>query len=213
MARAGLVLSSPSPQAALRPLKQPLYDTLLYPTAGIAQLRYFSVPLGQPIIAAGANKTLADTNLEQAGQLGTPQEFDIHGFQVEIALATGGINQGVAINNNDVLGIMQTGVFEFNFGQNRPLLQIPLTEIPRGVGPHGMMGVDGFVAQTLREMLYCGTGDPNEYYNFTIERKPIRLRSNETFNVTLSWPLGVVATAAVLTRMRVYIVGMLYAAI
>lgn len=211
MASSGLVLSSPAPQAALRPLKQPLYDTMIYAQAGQAQLRFFSVPLGQPIVAAGANKTLADTNLEQAGQLGTPQEFDLHGFQFEVAALSGRVNRALAINNNDVLGIMQTGVFEFTFGANRPLLQVPLTEIPRGVGVTGMLGVDGFVAQTTREHLRCGTGDPNEYYNFTIEKKPIRLRSNETFGVNLLWPLGVVAISA-LIRIRVIMVGMTYSA-
>ena len=46
-AKAGLVLGTPSPPAHLRPLKQPLYDTMQYAAAGQLQIRMFSVPLGQ----------------------------------------------------------------------------------------------------------------------------------------------------------------------
>jgi len=195
------------PSAALRPLKQPLYDTMQYAIAGQVQLRMFSVPLGQPIAAAAANKTLADTNLEQAGQLGTPQMFDLYGFCFEAQLITAA--DGSA---GDAFGIYETGVFEFTFGVSRPWLQIPLTEIPRGVGPTGGQQGDGFVAAYAREWLYCGEGSPAEMYSFTIGRKAIRLHSNETFGVNLNWPLGAVAITAI-TRVRVYLMGILYAAL
>jgi len=205
--RTGLVVGTAPPPAHLRPLKQPLYDTLVYAAAGQLILRAFSIPQGQPIAPAGANKTDADTNLTQAGQLGTPNEFDLYGFNFEIENLTN-INGAIT----DIRDILETGVFEFNFGANRPWLIVPLRDIPRGCGAHGGVQGDGYVALYQREVQVNGLGSPKEFYNFTIGNAPIRIRSNETFGVTLSWPLGVVAISAA-TRVRVYLQGILYTAL
>ena len=53
--RAQLVVGTAPPPAHLRPLKQPLYDTVQYAAAGQAALRLFATPLGQPIAPAAAN--------------------------------------------------------------------------------------------------------------------------------------------------------------
>ena len=112
----------------------------------------------------------------------------------------------------DFRDIIETGVFQFNFGANRPWLTVPLRDIPRGTGVNGMVQGDGYVALYQREALINGQGSPNEFYNFTIGNSPIRIRSNETFGVNLTWPLGVVAVSAI-TRLRVYLIGILYTAL
>lgn len=64
---------------AITSIRQPLYDRLIYPVAGLTQLRYFQLPQGQGITSAvggaGAVKTLDDTNMESAGQLPSPKAF------------------------------------------------------------------------------------------------------------------------------------------
>lgn len=64
---------------------QPLYDTLLYPTAGAQNLLFFSAGQGAGVTAqpggAGAVKALADTNLDEGGKL-SGEAFFIHSIEV-----------------------------------------------------------------------------------------------------------------------------------
>ncbi len=181
MAERALVYSTPTPRAALRPLKQPLYDTENVPSAGnAAQLIYFQRPIGQNLaFAPVAAKTLADTNLTQASQLGTPTEFDLYGFNFRL---------GDTVTLADFQQVMDQGVFTFNFGQNRPWLQTQLGDIPTGVGITGSLSIDGAVAQVLNNLVTQAPPSVKEYYSFAVGKKPVRIRSNETFNVQLDWP-------------------------
>jgi len=176
-----LVYSSPTPRAALRPLRQPLYDTENVPSAGnAAQLIYFQRPIGQAIaFAPAAAKTLADTNLTQASQLGTPAEFDLYGFNFRL---------GNTVTLADFQQVMDQGVFTFNFGQARPWLQVQLSDIPTGCGISGSLSIDGAVAQVLNNLVTEGPASVDEIYSFAVAKKPVRIRSNETFNVQIDWP-------------------------
>jgi len=197
--QAGLALGGAAPQGVLRPLKQPIYDTNIYPAAGAAAMQFFAIPLGQPMPVTAVAKTLADTNLQQASQLGTPNNFELYGFKFKYQQSV-----NVAANYQ---GIYDTGVFTFNFGQQRPWLQVPLTRIPAGTMTTGEVTIDGQAAPGAEIFsLSNGPSRTDSYYNFTIKRRPIIINSNEVFSATLTYPLGAVAVTAD-TRIQVYLVG------
>lgn len=70
-------------------IEQELYDRILYPTAGVANMAFFQVPRGagqstESGVAAGVAKSLADTNMTQNGQLPAPQAFWIDNIQLDV---------------------------------------------------------------------------------------------------------------------------------
>jgi len=203
--RYGLVVGSAPQAAALRPLKQPLYDTNIYAAAGQAQLQFFSIPRGQAMPVTGVAKSEADTNMQQASQLGTPNMFELYGFNCKF--------QQSVWDADDFNAFYDTGVFRFFFGQQRPWLTVPLSKIPCGVMPSGSVTIDGAAAPG-QEIYSMTNGPPHtqSYYNFTVRRAPILINSNETFSVTLDWPLGAVAVTAN-GRITVELVGILHSAL
>jgi len=201
-----LVFSSPTPKATLRPLKQPVYDTENVPSAGGAnQLLFFQRPLGQAFSQApvGAGKTLADTNLQQAAQLGTPNEFDIWGFNVRL---------GDTVTLADFQQVMNQGVFTFNFGQGRPWLQCQMHDVPSGVASSGSTAIDGAAAQVLQNLPINGVPSTKELYSFAVGRKPVRIRSNETFSIQLDWP-NANPNPLVFVRVTVIMRGIFYSSL
>jgi len=210
MANRGLVRASQAPSAALRPLLQPLYDTEMIPSnGGIANLVLFARPVGQAFqsaVATGARaKTLADTNMVLGGQLGTPQEFDLFGFNCQLV-----DNLLAGITRVDFLNASGLGVFQFQFGQGRPYLQTRLKDIPAGCDEY-RSSVDG--AGALDSAQTSGLPSVKEVYNFAVKRQPVHIYPQEAFSVTVGWP---VAAALPLTddlRLTVYLRGILYASL
>lgn len=190
------VVGSPPATPVLRPLKQPMYDTEIYPAAGVGRLQYFVN--SATIAATGAAKTLAETNMTQNGQLGTPLEFDLIGFNFEVANRTD-IN---ALTDND--SILNTGVWSWIFGQNTPWLQVPVTRIPTGVGQAG------FSVVANASIITQGTPHVTNFYNFAVDRRARHIFSTESFRGELSYPGGVV-TINTATRIRFYMLGILFA--
>ena len=107
-----------SQRAALRPLKQPLYDTVLYPNYGKSKFNFFTVPMGQPLSCGFHNKTSDETNMQSSSQLGTPQEFHLYGFRV---------STGPNWTEQDIEKF-RTGRFEFLFG-GRCWFNVPLVDM------------------------------------------------------------------------------------
>jgi len=197
-----VVLGTQPPPAYLRPLKQPLYDTSQYPVdgAGVNSLSFFQVPQGQ-VLAGAVNKTAIHTNMTQAGQLGTPNQFDVFGFQIKFP---------VNIVQADYDGLVNNGVFSFYFGQNRPWLIVPLIYVPSGVGKDGIVSTT--VGATTLSTYRNGVAHVSNYLNFTVGKNPIRIHSNESFSVRLDFPTTVpVLTAA--TNLAVYMLGIYYSSL
>lgn len=186
------VVGSPPATPVLRPLKQPMYDTETYPAAGVGRLQWFVN--SSTIAATGAAKTLAETNMTQNGNLGTPLEFDLIGFNFEIQYGT---------TIPDRSNIENTGVFIWIFGQNTPWLTIPITRIPEGSGYSG--------ATTANNVTAIAQGVPHatNFYNFSVDRRARHIFSNESFHGELQYPNGVV-TITVATRLRMFMLGVLF---
>lgn len=191
------VVGSPPATPVLRPLKQPMYDTEIYPTAGVGRLQFFVN--SSTIAATGAAKTLAETNMTQNGQLGTPLEFDLIGFNFEPQRAS------IATTLADLDLVTNTGVWAWIFGQNTPWLTVPVTRIPEGVGIAGFAaGAGPFLGVSQ------GTPHVTNFYNFAVDRKARHIFSTESFRGELSYPGGVVPITTAM-RIRFYMLGILFA--
>jgi hypothetical protein len=188
-----IVYGTPAPPAAFRVLRQPLYDTEHYPSAGgVTSLIFFQRPLGQGFANAPAGaKTYADTNMQQASLIGSPAEFDLFGFNVRL---------GNTVLLAEYQSLINQGLFIFTFGQGRPWLRAQLQDIPSGCNIAGAMGYDGAAAATMVALPTSGLQDSKQLYAFAVGGAPIRIRSNETFGVEIQWPN---AAPAVTTRVRI----------
>lgn len=132
-------------------IEQELYDRILYPTAGLANLTFFATPQGagqstESGVAAGVTKTLADTNMTQNGQLPAPQAFWIDNIQFDFdpgsvatanlyvtqipsgfAAAAAAAVQGGAHDKNEILN---AGVATLTIGQKPYYSNGPLAYFP-----------------------------------------------------------------------------------
>lgn len=156
-------------------IEQELYDRQVYPTAGIAALSFFQVPQGAGFSsesqAAATAKTLADTNMTQAGQLPAPQAYWVDNVQVDVdpgsvstanlfttqppmaittAVPTVATNGGLLDKNI----ILNSGVLNFTIGQkpyyqNGPLSYFPPRAQKRVDTALSLITASGMVANNL----------------------------------------------------------------
>ena len=180
----------------LRPLKQPLYDTeLLKHNTATTEKTFFVSPISQPIVAAGAIKTEADTNLEQSGAIGKPTYFDLYGFQFRVNLDSGGAGDGINIIANMQL-LYERGIFEFFMGQQRPYLEDRLSRIPAGLDTDGCVTT----ADTTNNPTYAfasnGEKSSKEYFEASIGGQPIPIQYSESFRAKVSWTGGITITTS-----------------
>ena len=107
---------------------QPLYDTVTILAGGTTgPLTYFQVPLGavgSSFTAAAGPKTLADTNMDLAGQLPAGQNFSILGFRLQPMFSLSGV---------DATFWSMGAWYIFTVGQ-KPYLRIPADLLPAGAG-------------------------------------------------------------------------------
>jgi len=169
----------PSINDVLDVIVEPRYDTVLLPAAGAGLLTFFAVPLGQPggvfIPAAAGAKTLADTNMDLAGQLPGGYNFKLLGFRAMY---------GWNMSTQDLQTVINGAVFTFTIG-SKPFLRTPLRNIPSGNGPMGS-------AATINT-----SGWPILSNSYSIAKKPLDLLQTQNFQVTLTWPGGAVASNTV----------------
>lgn len=209
-------------------IEQELYDRIVYPTAGIAQMIFFSTPQGAGFssesgLAAAGNKTEADTNMTQNGQLPSPQAFWIDNIQADFdagSVSTANLftllNPSVAVaadaaslagiqDKNLVLG---TGWLQLKIGEKEYYKNGPLTYFP----PRAQKRVDVSRAsadttthnatQTALMWIYgdLRTLDPG-----------LGIATGVNFKVAINWPV-VTATAASNGRIKVQLGGWLFRA-
>ncbi len=166
------------PQAPVRltdVITEPRYDTVTIVT-GTALATFFAQPLGQgtgSFGAAGAAKTLADTNMDLAGQLPTGFAFNIAGFRLgfpwDIVLA-------------DFRTVVNRAVFRF-FSGAKAFLTVPARSVPAGNGPFGF-----FTQAAAADATIVNNGWPSMQNGYGIRGKPLQLRAQENFKVELIWP-------------------------
>lgn len=121
-------------------IKQPLYDRILYPTAGIGALTFFSTPQGsgqstESGVGANVAKSLADTNMTQQGQLPSPQAFWVDNIQVivdpgSVAMANTFTTLSPVIFNATAAATVQAGITDVNTILNSGTLQLTVGQKP-----------------------------------------------------------------------------------
>jgi len=192
----------------------PLYDANNWTTGGQTLLQYYTSPVGQGTTTApGATgtKTLADTNLQVAGQL--PKGNDYFQTGLEFLMLPGDVIEqtlgaGATVNAfaNDVYNAGKSGVVTEQVGSNRVYLQDgPLLNFPPSARLFVAAAAGGSSTagtQSVFDSVYASwVGDP---YEIT----PIYIEATQAFQVAVQWPAAVtlVATARLYARMRGYLI-------
>jgi len=205
-------------------IRQRFYDYQLYPTAGVAQLTFFSQPVGQGITTAlgavaGTGKTLWDTNLEMPNTLPSGKAFMIE--SIEVLFLPGSVNTAntytpaalslfaavtaasVTAQLNDVNSFYQSGMLELNVLSKNYLRETPLMAFP----PKAHLDISaalasnsattGLTANTLGKAV----GRP--YY----VDPQISLQPAVNFEVALKWPAAVATPSGFNARVGVILDG------
>lgn len=180
----------------------PLYDFANYPAAGIAQLNFFTTPIGggastAPGAAVGATKSEADTNLVVAGMLPRDQWFFITGIEV---LAFPGINPGrggVADATagqfiNDIWTLGKSGFLKLKIGTREYIIDGPLMVFPT------TQGIGGIAAMATNFTTGAATFSEIDYARFVGQPYTtvgLWITPTQNFSVSLNWP-GLVPTVS-----------------
>lgn len=171
----------------------PLYDSAVVPAAGTAQITLFQSPAGQ------AGKTLADTNMQAAGQVQSPNVFVVTGIEVGFYSGASPETLGAATANGYIADVdafyhglpaNRNGAYlEFDVG-SAYYVREPLTKFP----PSSRLNLQAAASNaTTPAASLAYTAEYAENAGIQFEIAPLALPSNQTFQVTLNWPLGVVA--------------------
>ena len=175
-------------------LRWELYDSVSYPTGGQTQLDFFQIPQGQ------RSKTLADTNMESAGQLPSPKSFfmtDIQIFFLSGLAPSAAL--GVATNINDAVIFYEGKAWaELFIGSTYYVQQAPLGRFP----PRN--GLNGFASIPATDMAAYAT-----YGGAPYRMEPqILIPPNQNFRFSLKWPAALAITTA--SRIMVVLGGYQY---
>ena len=205
-------------------VRQRFYDYLLYPTAGQAQLSFFSQPVGQGITTAlgavaGTTKTQWDTNLELPNTLPSGKAFMLESIEVlflagsvatantytpaNLSVFAAVAAAAVAGAANDVNTFYQSGMLELNILSKNYLRETPLICFP----PKADIAIDSAIATnsatTAEVALVKAKSQGRAYY---IEPE-IALQPAVNFEVVLRWPAAVATPSGFNARVGVILDG------
>jgi len=204
-------------------IRQRLYDSLLYATAGQAQFTFFSQPVGQGITTAqgatvGSAKTQWDTNLELPNTLPSGKAYMIE--SIELLFLPGSVSTAntytpanmsvfasanaasVLAQLNDVNTFYQSGLVELNI-----LSKNYLREFAMAFPPKAMLALDGAIATTsatageVAGVVAKNAGRP--YYIQPV----ITLQPAVNFEVVLKYPAAVATPSGFNGRVSCFLDG------
>ncbi len=188
-------------------VRQSLYDFTTYAQAGQTSLTFFQTPIGQ------SSKTLADTNMELAGQLPNPKMQLVQSIEMlffpSVLPSQGPIADTNSVFLNDTYKVSKSGWLEFFIGSKSYLREAPIGRFPPKTK------LDGFASVATNLTIGAATQSRDTYA--VLSGRPymvdpwILLKPTQNFNITLNWPTAV-ALDATDTAARVGIVldGILY---
>lgn len=182
-------------------LKQSLYDTVSYAAAGQTQLQFFAIPTGQ------SSKTLADTNLSNAGLLPTNNLMLVESIEVLFFTNTLAAASVTAANNPSAIGVnaianhindayffARSGFLQFQVGSKFFLTEAPMQRFPGKTHfeINAALSQAGEVADATQRIAYAERrGRP-----YLLGDTPLLLIENQNFSVTLNWPVVVAISDA-----------------
>lgn len=207
-------------------IRQTLYDTIVYPTAGATQIQFFALPIGQGLSAAPGNagnaKTRADTNMELAGQLPNPKNALIESIEIDFQPGSSAAANTFALQNPvtfavaaavtvtsgiaDVNAFYNTGFLILFIGSKEYLVEGPMGRFPPKV--HREIDITTASNSATVGEIFVGlekaVGRP--YYL----EPPVVLASTQNFNVTLNWPVAVATPSGFNGAVKVILDGYLF---
>jgi len=205
-------------------VRQRFYDYQLYPTAGQAQLTFFSQPVGSGKTSAqgataATGKTLWDTNLEIGNTLPSGKQFYME--SIEVVFTPGSVSTtdtytpaNVSIfaaanaaavfgQLNDVNTFYQSGLLELNVSSKVYLRETPLAAFP----PKTFFEISGGIASTSATAGALGALNVRASgRNYYIDPE-ITLEPAVNFDVTLRWPAAVATPSGFNGRVGVILDG------
>lgn len=199
---------TPNRPDAVESIWQPQYDFQTYAMAGQLQLNFFQVPVGQ------SSKTLADTNMTNAGMFPSPSAFFVTGIMV-CFIPGNTVSQGAiastprALSNLvDVAAVANAGYLQLSIGAKTYLTDAPLGKFPPNFSIGGLVAVA--LMPTTAGLTAASSNDANfarasgRYYEIT----PFLIPATQNFNVQLNWAALAPVTAA--GRIGVILDGFLF---
>ncbi len=208
-------------------IKQDLYDTALYPTAGQVLLPFFNTQKGAGLSAqpgnAGQVKSIVDTNMVLGGQLQRGQAFFLDNIQVDfqpgsvstantftpvppaVATATAIVTGTAPAGVNDVSNILNSGGLELQIGTKPYLQDAPLAKFPPQyrVEVNGAIGADSDgAAMVVALRAYSG--------GMRYQINPgLTITDGMNFAVNLIWPVVVATPSGFNGQVKVHLGGWL----
>jgi hypothetical protein len=211
---------------------QSLYDLQIYATAGATQLNFFQNPVGQGLSASPGNannpKTFADTNMNLAGSLPSPQMFLVTNIQITfepgsvatantftpqrpysfVAVPTAAVpaSAGAA---NDVSAIIESGELEFIVGSKTFLREAKLNRFPPKARTEVLssLATNSATTGSLATVWAQAFGEP-----YPID-PPILIPSNQNFVIRLNFPVAIATPSGFNGRLGVFLDGYQYRAV
>jgi hypothetical protein len=193
--------------------RQSLYDFQTYAAAGQTSLTFFQVPIGQ------GGKTIADTNLELAGQLPAPKyflvesiELYLHPADAPVTIANSAASPDSVVTNyaNDVNAVGQSGSLDFFIGSKSYLQEAPLERFPPKTRLYAEFAFAKNATSAGAETSNQLAGDYAAFAGrpYFLDPYKVLLAPTQNFNVTLTWPAAVAVSAD--ARIGVVMDGVLY---
>lgn len=206
-----------------------LYDTMIYPTAGVAALNFFQTQQGQGLSAQPGNanqpKGQADTNMELSGQLPSPQGFWIESVEIYVEPGSDGTANTFALQipsaspaaaavtaqagAHDVNAIYTSGALVLTIGQKPYLREAPLMRFPPRKRKEGVFALASNSATQVLSLKETAVADGRPY--FTVPGLPIMTSQN--FGVSLQWPVVVATPSTFNAQIRAVLQGWLFRAV
>jgi hypothetical protein len=195
-----LAAFTPNRPDSIESIWQPQYDYQTYAMAGQLQLSFFQVPVGQ------SSKTLADTNMTNAGMFPTPSAFFVTGIMVvfiPLNTVSATAAAGRALTNLvDVNAVANSGWLNLSIGAKNYLTDAPIGKFPPNFSINGIVTNATTVAATNTDANFARAA--GRYYEIT----PFLIPATQNFSVQLNWPALVPVTVA--GRIGVVLDGFLF---
>lgn len=205
-------------------IRQRLYDYLLYPAAGQAQLQFFNFAIGQGVTTAlgavvGSVKTQWDTNLQLAGQLPSGKQYLVQAIEVYFfpgssaaantflpaspnlfAVAAAG---SVAAAAADINQFYQSGRLQFQILDKFVLDEAPLMTFPVQTAVAADVSITSNSA-TVGEVGVLLTRCIGRPYVMNI---PVTIQPAMNFSLNMIWPAAVALPSTFNARVGVVLDG------
>jgi len=213
--------------AGLEGIRQSLYDTLLYPAAGQAQLGFFALPQNQGVscatgVAANSPKSIADTNITNAGMLpagkaflmtsieacfyagsaAVANQFTLSSPVVFAAVAAAALEAQAA----DVNTFYMSGSLQLYISSKVCLEEAPLMRFP----PKAQMDIDGAIASNSATTASIGTVQARAKGRPYMLEPQIYLEPSVNFSVNVNYPVVVPMPSGFNGKVQMILDGYLY---